>query len=52
VNLWTAYGPPDECLARLREFAAAGVQTMVLRFLAYDQPAQLRRFLAEVAPRL
>jgi alkanesulfonate monooxygenase SsuD/methylene tetrahydromethanopterin reductase-like flavin-dependent oxidoreductase (luciferase family) len=52
LKLWTAYGAPDECLVRMREFAAAGVQTMVIRFLSYDQPAQLRRFIAEVAPRL
>ena len=52
VNLWTAYGPPDECIAKVRPYAAAGVQTMVIRFLSYDQRAQLRRFIAEVAPRL
>ena len=52
VKLWTAYGPADECISKLREYAAAGVQTMVLRFLSYDQPAQLRRFLDEVAPHL
>jgi len=52
VNLWTAYGPPDECMAKMREYAAAGVQTMVVRFPSYDQRTQLRRFIAEVAPRL
>lgn len=52
ITLWTAYGPPDECVARLRQYVAAGVQTMILRFLTYDQGAQLRRFLADVAPRL
>jgi alkanesulfonate monooxygenase SsuD/methylene tetrahydromethanopterin reductase-like flavin-dependent oxidoreductase (luciferase family) len=52
VKLWTAYGPADECIRKLREYAAVGVQTMVLRFLSYDQPAQLQRFLDEVAPHL
>jgi hypothetical protein len=49
LKLWTAYGAPDECVGRMHEFAAAGVQTMVLRFISYDRSAQLRRFIAEVA---
>jgi alkanesulfonate monooxygenase SsuD/methylene tetrahydromethanopterin reductase-like flavin-dependent oxidoreductase (luciferase family) len=52
VQLWTACGPPEECVTRMRAFAAAGVQNMILRFVSYDQPAQLRRFLNEVAPHL
>lgn len=52
VNVWTGYGSPEECVAKLRDFAGAGVQTLIVRFSSYDQKAQLRRFLAEVAPRL
>lgn len=52
INLWTAYGPVEACIARMREYAAAGVQTMVVRFLSYDQRPQLRRFIKDVAPRL
>lgn len=52
LNIWTAYGPPVECLEKMRAYAAAGIQTMVIRFLSYDQGAQLRRFLRDVAPRL
>jgi alkanesulfonate monooxygenase SsuD/methylene tetrahydromethanopterin reductase-like flavin-dependent oxidoreductase (luciferase family) len=52
VKLWTAYGAPEACAEKMREFAAAGVQTMVIRFLSYDQRAQLRRFLDDVWPRL
>jgi alkanesulfonate monooxygenase SsuD/methylene tetrahydromethanopterin reductase-like flavin-dependent oxidoreductase (luciferase family) len=52
VNLWTACGAPAECVARMRTYADAGVQTMILRFASYDQQGQLRRFLSEVAPQL
>lgn len=52
VNVWTACGTPAACMARMRAFEAAGVQTMIIRFTSYDQKAQLARFLAEVAPAL
>jgi alkanesulfonate monooxygenase SsuD/methylene tetrahydromethanopterin reductase-like flavin-dependent oxidoreductase (luciferase family) len=52
VSVWAAYGSPAECAGRMREYAAAGVQHMIVRFLSYHQKPQLRRFLAEVAPRL
>jgi alkanesulfonate monooxygenase SsuD/methylene tetrahydromethanopterin reductase-like flavin-dependent oxidoreductase (luciferase family) len=52
VNVWAAYGSPAECAGKMREFAAAGVQHMIVRFLSYGQQSQLRRFLAEVAPLL
>ena len=52
VNVWAAYGSPAECVDRIREFRAAGVQHMIVRFLSYDQRPQLRCFLAEVAPHL
>jgi alkanesulfonate monooxygenase SsuD/methylene tetrahydromethanopterin reductase-like flavin-dependent oxidoreductase (luciferase family) len=52
IKLWAAFGPPADCAARMREYAAAGVQTMVIRFLSYDQGAQLRRLLSDVLPRL
>ena len=52
INIWTAYGSPTVCAETMQEFAAAGVQTMVIRFLSYDQGTQLRRFLDAVLPRL
>ncbi len=52
VNVWTGYGAPQECIARLKEFEAAGVENMIVRLSAYDQKAQLQRFIREVAPKL
>jgi len=52
VNLWTAYGSPGDCIAKMREYAAAGVQTLIIRFLSYNQGAQLRRCIDDVVPRL
>lgn len=52
IEGWTAYGPPAECAAKIREYAAAGVQTLNVRFTSYDQRAQVRRFLEEVVPLL
>ena len=37
---------------KLLPYVRAGCQTPVLRFSAYDQKGQMRRFLDEVAPRL
>ena len=52
VKVWTACGAPETCAERIRAFRDVGAQTMILRFTAYDQKAQLARFLAEVAPLL
>jgi probable F420-dependent oxidoreductase len=47
-------GPPDACLARLAEFAAAGVRTFVIHFTvpAARMLEQLERFGTEVLPRV
>jgi alkanesulfonate monooxygenase SsuD/methylene tetrahydromethanopterin reductase-like flavin-dependent oxidoreductase (luciferase family) len=45
-------GTPEEIAATLRDFAAAGAQTLVLRFGAADQGAQLERAAADLLPRL
>jgi alkanesulfonate monooxygenase SsuD/methylene tetrahydromethanopterin reductase-like flavin-dependent oxidoreductase (luciferase family) len=52
IKLWVAGGPPQRCAEKIREYVDAGAKTISLRFTAYDQPAQIRRFLAEVLPRL
>ena len=52
VNVWTACGAPEACAERIRAFRAVNAQTMILRFAAYDQKAQLNRFLTDVAPLL
>ncbi|MEE8435601.1 MAG: LLM class flavin-dependent oxidoreductase [bacterium] len=52
IDLWTAYGPVAECAERARAYAAAGVGTLCVRFTAYDQTTQLKRFIEQVAPLL
>ena len=52
VNVWAANGSPEACARRIQAYAKAGAQNMVIRFTSYNQPAQLHRFLNEVAPAL
>ena len=52
VNMWTAIGSPQACAEKIREFGEAGVQVLSVRFTAYDQAAQCRRFVEQVVPLL
>ena len=52
VHMWTAIGAPEACAEKIRAFADAGVQVLSVRFAAYDQTAQMRKFIDEVAPLL
>jgi len=52
VEMWTAHGSPEECALKLRAFEDAGVDTFVVRFSAFDQLGQMRRFVSEVVPLL
>ena len=52
LDSWVAYGPPERVAAKLRSFAEAGCQTLILRFAAPDQTGQMRWFLRDVAPLL
>ena len=45
------FGAPDTCVAWLRDLAAGGAQTIVIRFASPDQAGQLERFAADVLPR-
>ena len=45
-------GQPDECVRRLREFAAIGVETFVLGFTGDTEVTPLEIFRDEVAPKL
>ncbi len=45
-------GSADDVARRIRDFRAAGVDTLTIRFPSWDQRGQLRRFLSEVAPKL
>lgn len=47
---WGPWGTPDEVVARMREFANAGADHLVVRFAGWDQRAQWERFEAEVLP--
>lgn len=49
---WLIIGTPDECVARLREWEAAGLQNITLRLCAWDQFGQIKRCIEEVLPRL
>ena len=52
IDKWSAYGPAEVCVEPMLAYAAAGVGTFCLRFTAYDQSAQLKRFIEQVAPLL
>ena len=41
---------PDEIVAKMQAFAAAGADHLVVRFAAWDQLAQWERFRADVLP--
>ena len=47
---WGPWGPPEMTAQRIREYAAAGAGTVIVRFASYDQEGQLDAFLREVAP--
>lgn len=49
---WGPYGPPEAVAARIREFAAAGADEIVVRFASSDQGGQLEVFAREVLPAL
>lgn len=48
---WGPWGTPDEIVARMREFADAGADHLVVRFAGWDQLAQWERFKNEVLPK-
>lgn len=45
------FGTPDTCVAWLRDLAAGGAQTIVIRFACPDQAGQLERCAADILPR-
>ena len=47
---WGPFGHSDRVISRIREYAAAGVKTVIVRFAAFDQLAQLETFVREVLP--
>ena len=47
---WGPFGPPEMTTERISQYAAAGAETVIVRFASYDQEEQLETFLSEVAP--
>lgn len=47
---WGPYGDPDGVIDRIRKFADAGADEVIVRFASYDQPRQLELFAKRVLP--
>jgi alkanesulfonate monooxygenase SsuD/methylene tetrahydromethanopterin reductase-like flavin-dependent oxidoreductase (luciferase family) len=52
VAMWLASGTPATVAAKVQSYVDVGCNLPILRFASFSQAAQLRRFLAEVAPSL
>jgi alkanesulfonate monooxygenase SsuD/methylene tetrahydromethanopterin reductase-like flavin-dependent oxidoreductase (luciferase family) len=51
VEAWLAYGPPRDCIAQLRAFAACGCRRITFRIATMGDPVtQFRRLAEEVLP--
>jgi len=50
VEGFTTAGTPEECVAELKAYFAAGIEHIALRMTSWDQTGQLDRFLKDVAP--
>ena len=47
---WGPFGGPERVQERMAEYAAAGAETLVIRFASFDPERQLDIFLSQVAP--
>jgi alkanesulfonate monooxygenase SsuD/methylene tetrahydromethanopterin reductase-like flavin-dependent oxidoreductase (luciferase family) len=52
VEMWLAYGTPEMVAAKIRSYIDVGCTLSILRFASFSQRAQLRQFMAWVAPHL
>jgi len=52
LRVWLAAGPAGAVADRIQAYVDAGCRVPILRFAAWDGPAQIRRFLDDVYPRL
>jgi alkanesulfonate monooxygenase SsuD/methylene tetrahydromethanopterin reductase-like flavin-dependent oxidoreductase (luciferase family) len=50
LDIWVAYGPPEEVIGKIREFAAAGAKEITLRITSFDQRGQYQRLVREIIP--
>ena len=47
---WGPWGPAEKTIERIRQYAAAGADTVIVRFASFDQETQLDTFLSDVVP--
>jgi alkanesulfonate monooxygenase SsuD/methylene tetrahydromethanopterin reductase-like flavin-dependent oxidoreductase (luciferase family) len=50
VEGFTTAGSPEQCIAELKAYFAAGLDHITLRMASWDQKGQFKRFVEEVAP--
>ena len=50
LEVWVAYGPPQEVAERVRAYVEAGCTVPILRFASWRQEEQFDAFISEVAP--
>ncbi len=50
VDLWVAYGSPQEVVEKIKSFADAGAREVTIRLTSFDQRGQLERLVKEVLP--
>jgi alkanesulfonate monooxygenase SsuD/methylene tetrahydromethanopterin reductase-like flavin-dependent oxidoreductase (luciferase family) len=50
LDKWVAFGNQKDCAEKIEGFVAAGVDTFSIRFVAWNQIEQLKRFSKEVLP--
>lgn len=47
---WGPFGPAEEAVERIHQYAQAGADTIIVRFASFNQEEQLQTFLTQVAP--
>jgi alkanesulfonate monooxygenase SsuD/methylene tetrahydromethanopterin reductase-like flavin-dependent oxidoreductase (luciferase family) len=50
LEMWVAFGPPEECIEKIRRFVEAGARTITLRFCSWDQRGQMKACERELLP--
>ena len=49
---WGPYSTPNAVASRMKEYVAAGADTLIVRFASLDPMAQLQRFVGKVLPQV
>jgi len=50
LEKWVAFGTRKDCVDKIEGFVSAGVNTFSIRFVAWNQIEQLKRFSEDVLP--